>query len=145
MRTPDWDEVREFLKHDLWAPDTPRSTDHDYFIKTLQDGEILITKVSRSGGRTMSAGRFKAILADQLRVNEAQFCEVLRTKKPANRPAPEPEPEPVSLPLWLAYELQRRGISAAAIGMLDERTSTEVLDRLRSGLLALNLADADSL
>ena len=132
MRTPNWDEVREFLKHDLWAPDTPRSTDHDYFIKTLQDGEILITKVSRSGGKTMSGGRFKAILADQLRVNEAQFWEVMRTKMRANRPAPEPEPQPVSLPLWLARELDRRGIPPSEIEKLDERAAMEMLSDLRS-------------
>ena len=132
MRTPNWDEVREFLKHDGWTPDTPRSTDHDYFIKTLEDGEILITRVSRAGGKTMSGGRFKAMLADQLRVNEAQFWEVLRTKMRANRPAPEPEPQPVSLPLWLARELDRRGIPPSEIEKLDERAAMEMLSDLRS-------------
>ena len=70
MKTPTWDEVRQFLNFDAWTPDRPRSTDHDYFEKTLPTGEVLITKVSRSAGKTMSPGRFKAILSDQLRVNE---------------------------------------------------------------------------
>ena len=132
MRTPAWDELREFLKHDGWAPDRSRSTDHDYFVKTLPDGEILITKVSRSGGKTMSAGRFKAILSDQLRISAAQFWEVLRTTDPAERPSPHPEPEPVSLPLWLAHELQLRGVSAREIEGLDQDTAADLLHRLRS-------------
>ena len=111
---------------------TERASAQAQFPKTLGDGEILITRVSRSGGTTMSAGRFKAILADQLQVNEAQFWEVLRTKKPANRPAPEPEPEPMSLPLWLACKLQQRGIPTSEIEMLDERSAMEMLRDLRA-------------
>lgn len=99
MRTPDWDQVREFLRHDQRVADKQRSTDHDYFEKTLAAGEVLITKVSRSGQKTMSPGRFKAILSDQLRINEAESWNVLRLKSPATRPSPEPEPEPESLPL----------------------------------------------
>ena len=132
MRTPDWDQVREFLRYDRWSPDKPRSTDHDYFEKTLPDGEILTTKVSRSGKKTMSAGRFKAILSDQLHISEQQFWEVLRTRKPAVRPAPEPEPEPPSLPLWLVRELERSGVPASQIEQLDERHARELLAEIRS-------------
>lgn len=46
MRTPTWDEFREFLRHDDWDED--RSTGHDFFEKTLPDGEILRTRASRS-------------------------------------------------------------------------------------------------
>lgn len=53
---------------DHWTADKRRSTDHHYFTKTVE-GDVLITKVSRSGKKTMSPGRFKAILADQ-RVSE---------------------------------------------------------------------------
>jgi hypothetical protein len=137
LRTPTWDEApagefREFLRYDGWMPDKPRSTDHDYFIKTLPDGEILITKVSRSGQKTMSAGRFKAILSDQLRVAEADFWEAIRTKQPAPRPAPVPEPEPRSLPLWLARELERSGVAPAEIERLDEARARTLLNEIRS-------------
>jgi hypothetical protein len=137
LRTPTWDEapageVRDFLRYDRWLPDKPRSTDHDYFLKTLPDGEILITKASRSGQKTMSAGRFKAILSDQLRVAEADFWEVLRTKQPAPRPTPTPEPEPVSLPLWLAHELERLGIAPTEIEGLDEARARALLNEIRS-------------
>ena len=73
MRTPSWDTLREFLKHDGWRED--RTTGHDFFEKTLPDGEILRTHASRSGAKTMSPGRFKAILADQLKLSEAEFWE----------------------------------------------------------------------
>jgi len=132
LRTPTWDEVREFLQHDRWTSDRRRSTDHDYFTKTLPDGEILITKISRSTQKTMSPGRFKAILSDQLRVGEAQFWEVLRTKTSAARPAPAPEPEPASLPLWLAHELERCGVTPTEIEKLDEPRAKALLAEIRS-------------
>lgn len=132
MRTPAWDEVREFLQHDRWTSDRRRSTDHDYFTKTLPDGEILITKISRSGQKAMSGGRFKAILSDQLGISEPQFWEVLRTKRPATRPVPAPEPEPVSLPLWLAHELERCGISPKELEKLDEPHAKALLAEVRS-------------
>ena len=132
MKTPTWDEVREFLQHDRWSADRRRSTDHDYFTKTLLDGEILITKVSRSTSKTMSPGRFKAILSDQLRIGETQFWEVLRTQTPATRPVPAPEPELLSLPLWLAHELERCGISSKEIEKLDESRAKALLAEVRS-------------
>lgn len=130
MRTPDWDQVREFLRHDQWVADRHRSTDHDYFEKSLASGEVLITKVSRSGQKTMSPGRFKAILSDQLRVNEAEFWNVLRLKVPATRPSPEPEPE--SLPLWLAQQLEREGAKPQDIGTLSMDEAALFLAELRS-------------
>jgi hypothetical protein len=132
LRTPDWDEVRDFLKYDEWVSDKPRSTDHDHFTKTLPDGEILITRISRAGRKTMSGGRFKAILTDQLRISEAQFWAVLRTKTPATRPEPRPDPEPRSLPLWLAHELERHGVVAADLEHLDQVAAEVLLADLRS-------------
>jgi hypothetical protein len=132
LKTPTWDEVREFLQHDRWTADRKRSTDHDYFTKTLPDREILITKVSRSSQKTMSPGRFKPILSDQIRLGEAQFWEVLRTQTPATRPAPAPEPEPASLPLWLARELERAGITPTEIERLDESQAEVLVAEIRS-------------
>jgi hypothetical protein len=131
LKTPTWDEGREFLQHDRWTADRKRSTDHDYFTKALPDGEILITKISRSRQKAMSGGRFKAILSDQLGISEAQFWEVLRTKRPATRPVPVPEPEPVSMPLWLARELERAGITPREIERLDEPRAKALLVEIR--------------
>lgn len=131
MRTPSWDEFREFLRHDGWEAD--RATGHDVFEKTLPDGEILRTHASRSGSKTFSPGRFKAILSDQLRLNEAEFWEVIRTKTPAARPSPAPEPAPRSLPLWLAQALEREvGLTRDKVAELDEDEANRLLVDARS-------------
>lgn len=131
MRTPSWDEFREFLKHDDWEED--RATGHDFFERILPDGEILRTHASRSGSKTMSPGRFKAILSDQLRLSEAEFWEVLRTRTPAPRPSPAPEPAPPSLPLWLALALEREGgLTRGQISELDADEARQGLEEARS-------------
>ena len=131
MRTPSWDEFREFLRHDDWQED--RATGHDFYEKTLPDGEILRTHASRSGSKTMSPGRFKAILSDQLLLSEAEFWEVLRTKISAPRPSPAPEPAPASLPLWLALTLEREaGVTGELIAELDEDEARRLIVDARS-------------
>ena len=131
MRTPSWDEFRQFLKLDDWEED--RATGHDFFEKTLPDGELLRTHASRSGSKTMSPGRFKAILSDQLRLSEAEFWEVLRTRSPAARPSPAAEPAPRSLPLWLAHALEREvSLTREQIAELDENDARRLLDEARS-------------
>ena len=131
MKTPTWDEFREFLKHDHWEED--RATGHDFFEKTLPDGEILRTHASRSGSKTVSPGRFKAILSDQLRLSEAEFWEVLRTRTPAPRPSPAPQPAPRSLPLWLAEALEGEvGLAGERIAELDEEGTRRLLVDARS-------------
>lgn len=131
MRTPTWDELRDFLRHDDWQED--RTTGHDFFEKSLPEGEILRTHASRSGSKTMSPGRFKAILSDQLQLSEAEFWKVLRTKKPAPRPSPAPESPPTSLPLWLARSLEREvGLTREQIAELDEDEAQRLLIEARS-------------
>jgi hypothetical protein len=131
VKTPTWDEFREFLRHDDWEED--RATGHDFFEKTLPDGEILRTHASRSGSKTMSPGRFKSILSDQLRLSEAEFWEVLRTKSSAERASPASEPGPSSLPLWLAQALEREvGLRREQIAELDEAEARRQLDAARS-------------
>ncbi len=81
----------------------------------------------------MSPGRFKAILSDQLRLSEAEFWEVLRTKSPAPRPSPAPEPAPRSLPLWLAQALELEvGLARERIAELDEEEARRLLVEARS-------------
>jgi hypothetical protein len=81
----------------------------------------------------MSPGRFKAILSDQLRLSEAEFWEVLRTKTPASRPSPAPEPAPRSLPRGLAQALEREvGLTREQIAVLDEQEAHRRLNEARS-------------
>jgi hypothetical protein len=106
---------------------------HDFFEKTLPDGEILRTHASRSGSKTMSPGRFKAIVSDQLRLSGAEFWEVVRTKSPAPRPSPAPEPAPRSLPLGLAHALEwEAGLTREQIAELDEDEARRPLIEARS-------------
>jgi len=131
VKTPSWDEILEFLKLDRWAE--VRSTGHDFFEKGLPNGEILHTHASRSGGKSMSPGRFQAILSDQLRVSEAEFWETLRTGKPAGRPSPSPELPPASLSLWIVEALAREvGLSPGQIGGLGESDARALIDDVRS-------------
>lgn len=135
MRTPTWDAFREFLRHDDWQED--RATGHDFYEKTLSDGELLRTHASRSGSKTMSPGRFKAILSDQLQLSEAEFWEVVRTKTPATRPSPAPERPPASLPLWLVLALEREaGLTRDQIAELEEDEARRLLVDARSKPIA---------
>ncbi|MBM4408896.1 MAG: hypothetical protein FJ038_09955 [Chloroflexi bacterium] len=123
--------MREFLQYDDWEPD--RSTGHDFFEKVLPDGEILRTHAYRSLSKTISPGRFKAILADQLQLSERGFREVLRTREPAARPSPTAEPGPVSLPLWLAQALEREArLSRDEIAALDLDAARQRLEEVRA-------------
>jgi len=131
VKTPSWDEILEFLKFDRWSED--RSTGHDFFEKVLPNGEILHTHASRSGSTTISPGRFKAILSDQLRVSEAEFWETLRTRTPVRRPSPSPELPPASLPLWIVEALAREvGLSPEQIADLGEADARALIDEVRS-------------
>lgn len=86
MRTPTWDEMLRFLRIDGWIP--VRSTGHLHYEKRMPSGEALRTHASWSGQKTMSAGRFQAILHDQLRIGADEFWEALRTGEPPMRPGP---------------------------------------------------------
>jgi hypothetical protein len=131
VKTPSWDEILDFLKVDRWSED--RSTGHDFFEKALPDGEILRTHASRSGSKTISPGRFKAILSDQLRVSAAEFWNALRTRRPVTRPSPAPEPPPASLPLWIAQALEREvGLSREQIEEIDVGRARALIDDARS-------------
>lgn len=131
MRTPTFDEIEAFLKIDGWGQD--RSTGHDFYEKVLPNGETLRSHTSLAGKKTMSPGRFKAILADQLKVSEAEFWEALRTKRPVTRPSPQPQPAPASLPNWLRDALlDECGLSEADLVRLREDEAHELLTQHRS-------------
>lgn len=130
MKTPSYDELEDFFKYDQWTED--RSTGHGMYEKVLPSDEILRSHRSFSGKKTMSPGRFKAILSLQLLVSDTEFWEVLRTKKPATRPSPAPEPEPMSLPYWVSSALEAAGVTQDDLATLDEQAARRLLDEIRS-------------
>ncbi len=83
MRTPTWAEIERFCWIDGWHE--VRRSDHVFYEKVLPDGIVLRTHRSFSSRKTMSPGRFKAILRYQLRVTEEQFWQALDTRSPVDR------------------------------------------------------------
>lgn len=103
MRTPTWGEVERFCRVDGWQES--RRTDHVFFEKTLADGTVLRTHRSFASGKTMSAGRFKVILRDQLRVSARDFWHALETGEAVGRPSEPPAADP-GLPAYLVRVLK---------------------------------------
>jgi hypothetical protein len=121
VKTPAWSEVEAFCRIDGWVEvDLGRSADHRYYRLVLDDGTVLETRVSHSSKKTMSPGRWKAILRDQLQMSDEDFWSALRTKKPVERPsAPPDESEIEQVPAWAAVVLSSRlKMSSAEIAAL---------------------------
>lgn len=83
MRTPTWAQVERFCRIDGWRE--VRRTGHVHFEKVLPGGRVLRTHRSLSSKKTMSPGRFKALLRHQLDVSEEQFWRALETRTPVDR------------------------------------------------------------
>lgn len=83
MRTPTWAEVERFCQIDGWRE--LRRTGHVHYEKAMRDGTLLRTHRSFSSRKSMSPGRFKAMLRYQLRVTEEQFWKALDTRTPVDR------------------------------------------------------------
>lgn len=83
MKTPTWKQVERFCQVDGWRE--VRRSGHIFYERVLDDGTLLRTHRSLSSGKTLSPGRFKAILRHQLRVTEEQFWRALATRQPVDR------------------------------------------------------------
>jgi hypothetical protein len=83
VRTPTWAQVERFCRIDGWRE--VRRTGHVHFEKVLPGGRVLRTHRSLSSKKTMSPGRFKALLRHQLDVSEEQFWRALETRTPVDR------------------------------------------------------------
>jgi len=83
VRTPTWAQIERFCRIDGWRE--VRRSGHVFYEKVLADGTVLRTHRSLSSRKTMSPGRFKAILRYQLVVTEAEFRQTLATRRPADR------------------------------------------------------------
>lgn len=97
-REPSWDEVEAFARADRWRHN--RESGHAQWEKLLPGGVLLQLPMSRGGDKTMSPGRFRQILRDQLKVTREQFWDAIRTGEPVDRSAPTEEPT-VQHPVWV--------------------------------------------
>ncbi|MGH7640445.1 MAG: hypothetical protein ACREOL_05995 [Candidatus Dormibacteria bacterium] len=105
-----------------------RSADHRYYRLTLDDGTALETRVSHSSKKSISAGRWKAVLRDQLQVSDEDFWTALRRKQPVPRPSQPPkESEIEQVPLWAADVLSSRlKLTPAQIAQLGRERAIEL-------------------
>lgn len=69
---PKWSELKRFCEKDGW--ELYKNTDHYFFRKTMPNGEIKRTKVSR-GSSQIGPALWKEILKKQLCVTQEYFNE----------------------------------------------------------------------
>jgi len=123
-RTPTWDEIEQFCAIDGWTH--IRSTDHEFWQKTLVSGEVLETHTSFAAKKTMSQGRFAAILRNQLKVSRREFWNALKTRLPVERPTEEEEPPPTH-DAWVVLGLKERGVTEEEIARLNPAEAKKLL------------------
>lgn len=104
--SPTAGDLEDFVKADGWRRIPPgerggRRESHVFYEKELPDGRILQTHVSHDRGATISAGRFGAILRDQLEVSRADFWEAIRSGESVDRPVSLDEEHPVEHEPWV--------------------------------------------
>lgn len=108
--SPTWGDIERFVQADRWRqiPSSERggrSSDHVFYDKTLPDGRLLQTHISHSRKKSMSPGRFGAILTRQLEVSRDEFWECIRSGRPVDRPVPLDEPDERLNPAWVVNVL----------------------------------------
>ncbi len=103
MPVPDKKDLRRFCELDGWEKAEARSPDHDRYRKTLANGDILRTRVSLGRGPACDdPALWNRIWRHQLALaSEAEFWEVLRTRRPAGRGTAPAAPQQPSMPAWL--------------------------------------------
>jgi hypothetical protein len=89
--SPSPGDLEQFLAADGWRqiPASERGgkrESHVFFEKQLADGRTLQTHISHDRSAMISAGRFGAILREQLEVSRAEFWKAIRTREPVDRP-----------------------------------------------------------
>jgi len=71
---PRWSELRRFCERDGWT--LYRDTDHYFYQKTLDDGTVKRTKVSKGSGE-IHYHLWQAILKRQLQVTQEYFNKMI--------------------------------------------------------------------
>ena len=129
---PTWGDVEDFLDADGW-----RQVDrgergggrsrHVFYEKTLDDGRVLQTHISHSRQKTLSPGRFSAVLRHQLEVSREQFWDCIRTQSAVDRPI-ELEEGPVEHEAWVVAVLVRElHMTAEQIAALSEEEAQRLV------------------
>ena len=107
MPVPGKKDLRRFCELNGWEKTKATSPDHDRYRKTLENGDILRTRVSHGRGPACDdPALWNRIWRGQLALkSEAEFWEVLRTRRPAGRSQIDDTPTAVfqqpSMPTWL--------------------------------------------
>lgn len=71
---PSWRELKRFCERDGW--ELYKQTDHYYYRKRLENGDILRTKVSMGSGQ-IGSKLWALILKKQLKVDQEYFNGVI--------------------------------------------------------------------
>lgn len=113
MKAVGYKEHQRFCELDGWTEMmTARgnSRDHIYYTKTLNDGRVLRTKISRgTDKKTYGAGMWNKVYKHELGLDSAeQFYEALKNRQPVDRTKDVEADTPAaadSLPAWLVQQL----------------------------------------
>ena len=126
MRLPTYKELRRFVDVEGGTDKDKASGkskgDHHRYTFQPPTGEPLYTKVSHGSGQIGNPDLFKAILRDQLCVDEDQFWAAVDDDVKPTRPAPgAPEVPGPSLDAKLARNLHTRvGLPWSVIGSMSQ-------------------------
>lgn len=71
---PKWKDLKRFCERDGW--ELYKQTDHDFYRKFLDNGDVLRTKVSRGTGE-IPPNLWKMILKKQLHTTQAAFNDII--------------------------------------------------------------------
>ncbi|MGI8750086.1 MAG: hypothetical protein ACR2J6_06000 [Thermoleophilaceae bacterium] len=110
MPIPDKEDLKRFCEIDGWEETNARNPDHCRYKKTLDNGDILRTRVSHGRGPVCGdPALWHRIWRHQLELeSEDQFWEVLGSGEPAQRGELEPAPEQPGMEAWLFEYLIHR-------------------------------------
>jgi hypothetical protein len=129
--SPTFGDIEDFLAADGWRQVRVggRRQRHLRYEKLLADGRLLQTQISHSRAKSISPGRFAAILREQLEVSREQFWQAIRAGEPVERPVDLDEPEPaVEHPAWVVRVLvEELHLSTDEISSL---STQEAIDRV---------------
>lgn len=73
---PKFKDLKRFCDKDGW--ELYKDTDHWYYRKIRDDGQILRTKISRAVSKELSKSLWREILSKQLMITENEFWEKLK-------------------------------------------------------------------
>lgn len=128
-KSPTFGDIKDFLEADGWRPVRVGGRRHRHvrYEKLLADGRLLQTQISHSRDRSISPGRFAAILREQLEVSREQFWQAIRASEAVDRPVELDEPESTTEhPAWVIRVLvEEIHLSAEEIARLSPQAAMD--------------------